>query len=276
MDVGRPSRTAMAVARARADHQLADEPRIFTDPYARAIVGESDPASGEFDRGLDPGLVRRRRLFIAARSRFADDTVIAAVADGTRQVVVLGAGLDTSAFRGTDPDVRFFEVDHPGTQRWKRHRLAAAGIELPATLTFVPLDFETSTLDDGLAKAGFDHGRAAVFVWLGVVMYLTKPSITGTWRYIADQGGGALLVMDYMYPPSESSQRMRERAARVAASGEPWLSWFTPDEIHGELRAAGFTVVVDYPASAVLNRYLDEKVSVPSDTGAVLSARTTT
>lgn len=219
MDVGRPSRTAMAVARARADHQSADEPRIFTDPYARAIVGESDPTSGDFDRGLDPGLVRRRRLFIAARSRFADDTVAAAVAAGTRQVVILGAGL---------------------------------------------------------AEAGFDHGHAAVFVWLGVVMYLTKPSITGTWRYIADQGGGALLVMDYMYPPSESSQRMRERAARVAASGEPWLSWFTPDEIHGELTAAGLTVVDDYPASAVLNRYLEVKVSVPSDTGAVLAARSVT
>jgi methyltransferase (TIGR00027 family) len=272
MDVDRPSRTAMAVARARADHQLVDEPRIFTDPYARALVVESDVATSDFDSGLDPGLVRMRRMFIAARSRFADDTVAAAIADGTRQVVILGAGLDTSAYRSTDPDVRFYEVDNPGTQRWKRRRLADAGIETPPTLTFVPLDFETATLDDGLADAGFDRGRAAAFVLLGVAMYLTKPSITGVWRYIADQGGGAVLVMDYLYPPSGSAQRIRERAERVAASGEPWLSWFAPDEIRDDLRAAGLTVVDDYPASGLLNRYLAEKVSVPSDTGAVLVA----
>jgi methyltransferase (TIGR00027 family) len=274
METGRPSRTAMAVAQARADHQRADEPRIFTDPFAQAIVGESDPTGGEFDRGLDPELVRRRRLFIAARSRFADDTVAAALADGIRQVVVLGAGLDTSALRGTDPGVRFFEVDHPGTQQWKRDRLAAAGIEIPATLTFVPLDFETATLEDGLAGAGFDRGQAAVFVWLGVVAYLTRPSITGTLRYIGNQGGGAMLVLDYMYPPPESDQRLRERAARVAARGEPWVSWFTPDEMRDELRAAGLTAVDDSPASVVLSRYLAEPGPFPPDTVALLRART--
>jgi methyltransferase (TIGR00027 family) len=271
MDMGRPSRTAIAVARARADHQVADEPRIFTDAYARAIVGEPDLAGGEFDRGVDPGLVRRRRLFIAARSRLADDTIAAALAGGARQVVVLGAGLDTSAYRSTDPGVRFFEVDHPSTQQWKRHRLAAARIGIPATLTYVPLDFETATLDDGLSGAGFDRDQAAVFVWLGVVAYLTKPSIASTWRYIADQGGGAVLVMDYLYPPSEAT---RARGERVAAVGEPWRSWFTPDEIRGELDARGLTVVEDYPASALLNRYLDEEVSARSDTVAVLVART--
>jgi methyltransferase (TIGR00027 family) len=274
MEVGRPSRTAMAVAQARAHHQVADEPRIFSDRFAQAIVGEPDGDTGEFDRGLDPGFVRKRRLFIAARSRFADDTVAAAIAAGSRQVVVLGAGLDTSAYRNTHAGVRFFEVDHPGTQEWKRHRLADAGIEIPPTLAFVPLDFETSTLGDGLADAGFDRDRGAVFVMLGIVAYLTKPSITGTWQYIAGQGGGATLVLDYMYPPTESDERLRERAGRVAARGEPWLSWFTPDQIRGELGAVGLTVVEDYPGSALLNRYLEEKFSVPSDSVGILMART--
>jgi methyltransferase (TIGR00027 family) len=273
MEIGQPSRTAMAVAQARAYHQLADEPRVFTDPFAIPIVGESALEEGHFDRGLDPNLVRRRRLLIAARSRFADDTVAAAIAEGTRQVVVLGAGLDTSAYRNTHPDVLFFEVDHPDTQQWKRHRLAEAGIAVPPTLTFVPVDFETSTLTEGLAAAGFDRTRATVFLWLGVVMYLTRPSITDTWRYIAGQGSGSVLVMDYLYPVARaSSQSMDERARRVAAAGEPWLSSFTADEVRRELVSLGFAAVEDYPAAVLLSRYLGETVTGPTDSGHIVRA----
>ncbi|MCX3058669.1 class I SAM-dependent methyltransferase [Streptomyces beihaiensis] len=260
MQTGRASRTALAVAQARAYHQIADEPRIFTDPYAVPLVGESGLEHGEFDHGIDPDLVRRRRLWLAARSRFADEALAEAVGAGVRQVVVLGAGLDTSALRNTRADVRYFEVDHPATQQWKRDRIAAAEIAVPSTLTFVPVDFETSTLAEGLAAAGFDRDRPAVFVCLGVVMYLTRAAADATWRYITGQGGGAadprtVLVMDYALPREQTPER-DERAKRVAAVGEPWLSWFTEDEMRRELVAAGFGEIEDHAASAVLDGYL--------------------
>ncbi|MGF0316468.1 class I SAM-dependent methyltransferase [Nocardia fluminea] len=263
MEIGQSSRTALTIAGIRARYQFTEKRRVFTDPFAVPIVGDFVYEEGNSDRNLDPELALMR-LFILARSRFADDTVAAAIADRTRQVVVLGAGLDTSAYRNTNPDVRFFEVDHPDTQRWKRNRLAEAGIEVPPTLNFVPVDFEKSTLAEGLAEARFDRAQPAVFVWLGVVMYLTRPSITDTWRYIADQVG-VQLVMDYLYPASTPS--MLQRAEHAAALGEPWLSSFTDSEIRSDLVSLGFTTVEDYSGAELLTRYLGEEVPSPTDSG---------
>ncbi|MFC3960930.1 class I SAM-dependent methyltransferase [Nocardia jiangsuensis] len=252
METGQPSRTALAVAAARAEHQTLDDPRIFTDPFASRIIGDGAPA-GEFDGG-DPEVARVRRLVIAARSRFADDRVAAAIARGTRQVVILGAGLDTSAYRNPHPEVRYFEVDHPDTQSWKRNRLREAGIEPPPALTFAPVDFERSTLAAGLAAAGLDRTAEAIFVWLGVVVYLTRGSIDDTIGYIAGQR--ADLVFDYPAPPApETATEQRARADRVAAAGEPWLSYFTADEARTLLQGSGFALLEDRAAGDVLVEY---------------------
>ncbi|MFI5658277.1 class I SAM-dependent methyltransferase [Streptomyces sp. NPDC051684] len=273
METGEPSRTATAVARARAQHQVADEPRVFTDPFAVRVVGEAALGEGEFDQGLDPDFVRRRRMWIAARSRFADDAVAEAIASGCRQVMVLGAGLDTSALRNVHSDVRFFEVDHPDTQRWKRHRLAEAGIAVPATLTFVPVDFESATLAEGLAAADFDRARATVFLMLGVAAYLTHPSLTATWRYVAEQGGPTALVMDYLHPVAgAAAAALGERAQRVAAAGEPWLSSFTAGELRDELLGAGFSTVDDRSAAEVLGHYLGRTVTDSLGSGHLVRA----
>lgn len=253
----------MAVARARADHQIVDEPRVFTDPLASRIVGETALGTEEFDRGVDEDLARRRRLFIAARSRFADDVVAAAVAGGTSQVVVLGAGLDTSAYRNTHESVRFFEVDHPDTQEWKRRRLAEAGIAIPPSLTFAPVDFEQSTLAAGLAAAGLDRTSEAVFVWLGVAVYLTRTSVDETLRYIAGHGAAAEVVFDYVYPLADAARRAR--ADRVAAVGEPWLSFFTAEEIRSVLLSFGFARVEDHTATALLRGLGVETAAGPAD-----------
>lgn len=254
MQVGQPSTTAMATARARAYHQLADEPRIFTDPLAVRIVGEEAARDNPFDKDVDPELARRRRLFLAARSRFADDTVAEAVADGARQVVVLGAGMDTAAYRNPHADVQFFEVDHPDTQAWKRHRLSEAGIEVPDSMKFSPVDFTRDNLADALAQAGLDRARSAVYVWLGVVVYLEHAAIAETLRYIAGQGGGAIVVFDYSYPPDAGQQA---RGKRVAAVGEPWISFFTDEQMRGELESAGFTDIEDLPGFALVRSYAD-------------------
>ncbi|MGY4099853.1 class I SAM-dependent methyltransferase [Nocardia sp. R16R-3T] len=264
MQLGQPSRTALATAYARAYHQIASEPRIFTDPLAVRIAGVTPEQLAELAMATiqedDTDMRRRRRLFLAARARFAEDTVADAVAAGTRQVVILGAGLDTFAYRNPHPEVRVFEVDHPDTQRWKRQRLDAAGIVIPASLTFAPIDFESQTLAAGLAAVGFDRSRPAVFIWLGVVMYLTRDTILDTLRFVAGQATPVRLVFDYLYPASAStSEEMDQRTARadrVAAIGEPWLSFFTADEIANILRNTGFDQVDDRDAPNLIAGYL--------------------
>ncbi|MGW4720132.1 class I SAM-dependent methyltransferase [Nocardia sp. NPDC004260] len=269
MHTGQPSKTALFVATARARHQVIDQPRIFTDPLALRILDQSAWVSAGFDEGQSAELVRQRRLFIAARSRYADDTIAAATAAGTDQVVILGAGLDTTAYRHTSTHVRFFEVDHPDTQDYKRHRLAHADIPIPASLTFVPVDFEQSTLADALAEAGLDRTRRTLFIWLGVAVYLTRQSVDDTLRYIAD--GPSELVFDYFYPlasPDDpTSGQLHNRAALVAAAGEPWKTYFTADEIRTALLSFGYHRVDDHSASELLATYGVRAAARPTDSG---------
>src|ERR1035441_201385 len=153
MQTGRASRTALKVAFRRAAHQLIDQPRVLDDPIAVRLVGN------RFARDMERAMhkvARDFRLFMAARSRYAEDRLAASVAQGVNQYVVLGAGLDTFAYRNPFSSLRVFEVDFPATQQWKRDLLAEADLAIPANLTFVPLDFEHKTLSEGLAKAGFN------------------------------------------------------------------------------------------------------------------------
>jgi methyltransferase (TIGR00027 family) len=171
MQPGQPSLTARGAAGHRAAHQLLEDGRIFRDPLAVRILG-GDP--DEIAREAEAAPSRRpMRLFIAVRTRFAEDALAAAAERGARQLVVLGAGLDTFAHRNPHEGagLRVFEVDHPATQAWKRARLAEAGLAAPPSLTFAPVDFERQTLADGLAAAGFDPAAPSFFTWLGVVPY---------------------------------------------------------------------------------------------------------
>jgi methyltransferase (TIGR00027 family) len=163
---------------------------------------------------------------------------------GVTQYVVLGAGLDTFAYRNPFPALRVFEVDFPATQEWKRALLAEAAIALPASLTFVPLDFEHKALAEGLAEAGFDAGKAAFFGWLGVVPYLTLDAFRATLGAIAQLPAGSGVCFDFAFPPETLSPARRlvfdGLAGRVAAAGEPFRLFFGPEELAAELRRAGF------------------------------------
>jgi methyltransferase (TIGR00027 family) len=184
------------------------------------------------------------RAYMAARSRFAEDHLAQAVAAGTRQYVVLGAGLDTFACRNPFPDLRVFEVDFPPTQEWKRSMLSEAGIPAPPNLTFVPHDFEHKTLSRVLEDYGFDAARPAYFSWLGVVPYLTIDAFRATLAAVAKLPKGSGITFDYGHPRETLTPARREifdrLASRVAAAGEPFQLFFTPDKIETELHSAGF------------------------------------
>ncbi|MGW4245224.1 class I SAM-dependent methyltransferase [Nocardia sp. NPDC004722] len=275
METGRASRTALATAYARAYHQLSGEPRVFTDPLAARILGVPPERIGDLDTatldqpgGNDP-LRRGRRYFLAARARLAEDVVADAAASGTRQVVILGAGLDTFGYRNPHAGLRVFEVDHPDTQQWKHEMLADSGIEIPASLTFVPVDFETGTLAAGLAAAGFRRNEPAVFVWLGVVMYLTAEAIEETFRFIAEQGQPVRVVADYLSAGTDPEEReaLRQRIERIAKLNEPILSCLDPDEFTQQLRSFGFDAVEHWTFAELMDRYLGPAADVGSAAG---------
>ena len=253
MEPGQPSRTAMSAAHARATHQVADSPRVFPDPLATRIIG-ADPAAPP-----QSGMPAEVRLFMAIRHRIAEDVLAVAVAAGTRQVVILGAGLDTLAYRNPHPDLRVFEVDHPDTQAWKRKRLADAGIGVPETVVYCPVDFDEQTLDAGLEGSGFDREAPSFFVWLGVVPYLTRDMVLATLRFVAELSARTEIVFDYNQPPSALPSERRPMlvalAEAMAKRGEPWQSFFTPDGIAADLTGAGFGTAQDLGWLQCLERY---------------------
>lgn len=274
-----PSRTAFAAAAHRAAHQVLERGAIFADPLALAILGQDAETVAQDAR--DHPERRGMRFFIAARSNLAETWLAESVAErGVSQVVVLGAGLDTFAYRHPlAPRLKVFEVDHPETQAWKRRRLAEAGVTAPSSLSFAPVDFERDQLLAGLAGAGFDAQARAIFVWLGVVPYLTETAIRATLATIAALPGGGEVVFDYADPPEalspEDRARHALRAERVAAMGEPWLSYFEPPSLKALLLELGFTAVEDLGPQDLVERYRPGAAQVaPRRGGHVVFART--
>jgi len=257
-----PSTTAYRVAMRRAAHQLLDRPVVLEDPIALRIVGPRGAAAiRENPRRFDSAFGRALRLFLVARSRCAEDALAHAVAAGVRQYVVLGAGLDTFAYRNPHPPerLRVFEVDMPATQAWKREMLGRTKIEPPVSLTFVPVDFETQSLPEQLRAAGFGENEPAFFSWLGVTMYLTRDAVMGTLRYVAQRPGGSGVTFDYMTPPHKLPWLRRIGfhlvARRVAKAGEPWKTWFDAGQLALELRAMGFGQLEDLDGPGLNQRY---------------------
>jgi len=257
-----PSTTAYRVAMRRAAHQLLDRPVVLEDPIALRIVGPRGAAAiRENPRRFDSAFGRALRLFLVARSRCAEDALAHAVAAGVRQYVVLGAGLDTFAYRNPHPPerLRVFEVDMPATQAWKREMLGRTKIEPPASLTFVPVDFETQSLPEQLRAAGFGENEPAFFSWLGVTMYLTRDAVMGTLRYVAQRPAGSGVTFDYMTPPHKLPWLRRIGfhlvARRVAKAGEPWKTWFDAGQLALELRAMGFGQLEDLDGPGLNQRY---------------------
>ncbi len=198
------------------------------------------------------------RLLTAARSRIAEDALSRAVERGVRQIVILGAGLDTFALRNPHGGLEIYEVDHPATQAGKLERLAEAQIALPTWLILVPVDFERDDVGEKLVAAGFQQNSPAFFTWLGVVPYLTQDAIGRTLDYMSSIQNSEV-VFDYMEPPEAFSEELRQiekaRAEQLEKIGERSDSRFEPAGIAAILRSHGFCDLEDIDFQEIASRF---------------------
>ena len=253
----------------RALHQtLDDDPKILVDPIAPLLI---DP-EGDFYRGaladfelLPPPIRLRFRSLFLTRSRYAEDCLAESLNNGVRQYVILGAGLDTFAYRQPPwaRSLRVFEVDHPATQQWKRRRLAAAGISIPANVTMIPVDFENVTLRAGLSDAGLGFTIPTFFSLLGVSQYLTEAALELTLAFVLSMPASSEIVFSFILPeharPADEATLVAAFAVRSAEMGEPWLTHFRPEELVATLRRIGFSNVVHLSPEAAGRRYFRER-----------------
>ena len=281
MRKARPSRTAYMVALRRAAHQIFDDPKVFDDPIAMRILGPDAEERLRSESRFLNRFGRAVRASMAARSRYAEDQLGRALERGAKQYVVLGAGLDTFAYRNPhrQRELRVFEVDYPATQEWKRQRLAAASIVIPSSVIFAPVDFEHQTLAEGLQQVGFDVNKPAFFSWLGVTMYLARETVMGTLQFIASCAAGGGVVFDYMVPRESlnwTGQLVHDALARrVRSAGEPFRASFLPEELREELERMGFHSIENLGAAEINARYFHNRrdgLRVPGLLGRFLSA----
>lgn len=253
-----PDTTAVIAALNRAAHLVVDEPpHVIRDDLALALA--NDPAilrAIGFDISKQPrgdgwpfsprALPSGWRGTFVARARFLDDHIDDQMRLGSNQVVVLGAGLDTTALGPHNGHgLAVFEVDQPETQQWKRDRIRQLNLDPSASLVFVSVDFESGQpwLTE-LRTAGFDDGRPAVFASTGVSQYLTKDALAGTMRDISSTAPGTSLYCTFVLPihlVADDEREVRRSTEEIAATvGAPWLGVYEPEEIVALARDSGF------------------------------------
>lgn len=256
-----PDSSAIRVALWRALHLEVDaEPHVLDDAIGMRLAA---PDANWRDRpDMHPEGTRGYRASIVGRARFIEDLVTAQADAGVTQYVSLGAGLDTFAQRRPEIAARLqvYEVDQPGTQAWKRQRLAELGFPERAWLRFVPVDFEAGeswwTL---LARAGFDAKAPAVVASTGVSMYLTREANLATLRQIAQLAPGSTLAMTFTLPLDlvDPAERAQHEAVyeRARAAGTPFLSFFRPEDMLALAKEAGFSQAEHVSTADIVARY---------------------
>ncbi|MFJ2994459.1 class I SAM-dependent methyltransferase [Pandoraea sp. NPDC087047] len=256
-----PDSTAARVALWRALHLEVDaEPPVLADDVGLRLL---DPPDDWRERGDMHALFTRPfRASIIARARYIEDLVMAQMRRGVRQYVILGAGLDSFAQRHPElaTSLTIFEVDRPGPQRWKHDRLIALGYGVQDWLHFVPVDFEAGqSWRDALTQHGFNAQQPAVIVSTGVSMYLTREANAATLREVASLASGSTLAMTFLLPLEMAGADVRpglemaEKGAR--ASGTPFISFFTPQDMMTFAKTNGFEHAQHVSADALTERY---------------------
>jgi methyltransferase (TIGR00027 family) len=265
-----PSQTAIVSAAFRAAHaHVYAGPAIHDDTFALRFSGFED--AEQLRRGFEatgiPALPEASAYF-ALRHRFSEELLDAAVKDGVRQIVLLGAGLDSFALRHPDivRELDFFEVDHPNTQSWKLERINVLGLAKP-DINYLTIDFQKHALKDVLSSGGVDFAQQIFFSWLGVTQYIEKADVTRTLGLVTGAGSGSQIVFDFIVAPDELDEHARQinttYAAASASRGEPWITSYSPEALIRELKGAGFKNVERLtPEEAGRRYYRDQPVDV--------------
>ena len=276
--------TAFMVAYMRAYHSTHETPKIFDDFLAYDLIPEEKrslieqyltPWVKQVNDYEDTELCFNQKMIseflmqginnVASRARYAEDNLAKAIQQGVKQYVILGAGMDTFAFRRPEmlEKLEVFEVDHPATQEFKLHRLAELGWKHPAKLHFIPIDFTKESLVTALMRSSsYDTNIKTFFSWFGVTPYLPQKDVLATLRFIADVAPvGSSLVFDYIdtdaFIPEKLSPQMRELLEYLSKIGEPLESnGFNPSNLAEELASLGFRLYEDLSPTNIEGRYL--------------------
>lgn len=281
----RPSATALEAAAYRALGSKHPDPKIrnadtlaekLLGPAERAVLRETgssivlDALAMETERAwttLGPRSIFARGVHI--RTRHIDDVLADSLRAGAMQVVILGAGLDSRAYRFGDAlrGVRVFELDLPQTQNYKKARVRDVFGDLPAHVTYTPIDFATQDLATVLKGAGYDPSKRTLFIWEGVTMYVPEPGVDATLRAVASNAApGSRIVFDYF---TERALRDRQSALapiakNVAAVGEPFVFGMPGDNATAFVTLRGFSVVSDASSAELGQKYLPAAFAMPS------------
>jgi methyltransferase (TIGR00027 family) len=246
----------------RALHQtMDDDPKILADPIAPRLIDANDKDQRWLAPLVNHPFAKQWRAGFALRSRYSEDCLAGGMERGLKQYVILGAGLDTFAYRQPPwvGALHIFEVDHPITQEWKRDRLAAADIAIPSNLTFVPIDFESDSLPDALGSAGFASDAATLCSWMGVTQYLSTDALDATLGFLLSLPRSSEIVFSFILPQEALSgveaKAMTIAADTAAAAGEPFLTRLDPDELGVKLRSMGFSRVIHLAPEEAHERY---------------------
>lgn len=296
MEDGSPSQTALMVAVLRAHHcHFAPEPKILKDTTALSLSGMADLDavkdykngvieffSGLSSRETAESFVQQITDSVCMRSRLVEERLTKARKQGLEQLVILGAGLDSTAYRCTEQlnNLPVFEIDHPATQHWKKTRLTECNINLPDNLKFVGFDFENQTLAEALEAGGVRSNAVTMFTWLGVQMYLTPATVQATLAVLGKFPPDSQLIMDFAMPdathPDEQLQDPVGELNRVVSEmGEPFESTYTEQELETSLKEAGFSDVSFYTVERILDSFLNgnrDICSVPDEACFLLAA----
>jgi methyltransferase (TIGR00027 family) len=255
----RPDSTAVRTALWRALHVELDAPPHVLEDLVGARLAQPD-ADWRSRGDMDPDATRAFRASMVARARFLDDLVVERAATGLRQYVVLGAGLDSFAQRHPDAGVDVFEVDQPGTQEWKRRRLVEEGYPVPDGLRFVPVDFESGeSWWEALLDNGFDSAAPALVSSVGVSMYLTREATESVLGQVAALAPGSALAMTFMLPldllDDVEGPMLADVEKQARASGNPFISHYSPAEMVSMCEAAGFSSARVITPAELTERY---------------------
>jgi methyltransferase (TIGR00027 family) len=260
-----PGHTATLAAVGRAIHAESERP-LVADQLALGLAGEPGATlMAQLKSQLPEASRQSFGLAFAIRTRFVEDAVEAAILEGIRQYVILGAGLDSFAYRRPELSQRLkiFEVDRAASQDWKRSRLEAMGVAVPPSVEFVPLDAEKDDLRAGLINARFEPSAPAIVSAIALTQYLALPAIERILELVASFAPGSRLVITYVVPAAELSETAAAGLAwtmsQAKERGEPFVSMFRPTEFDELLRRSGFSRVDQAGARELLQLYLADR-----------------